>query len=261
MTASGWTWAAACRRGVAHEKADVRLQDACKCFIGATESRPLVIVVSDGSGSATFGGEGASLVCRTLTLCARQHFSSVDALPTDELLASWVDNVRELIITAASRRNLAPRDFAATLILLISSGFESVVLHVGDGCAVLKDDDTNTWIAPSWPYHGEYASTTAFVTDEPRPDTCVVRHRRPISAVSVFSDGLERLALDLKARQPFAPFFDSVIAPVVGSAFTGKDTDLSSKLDSFLGSDGVNSRSDDDKTLILAVRRCQPPPY
>jgi hypothetical protein len=73
--------------------------------------------------------------------------------------------------------------------------------------------------------------------------------------VSVFSDGLERLALDLAAKQPFAPFFDSIISPVAGSALIGKDIDLSSKLDSFLGSDGINRRSDDDKTLVLAVRR------
>jgi Protein phosphatase 2C len=256
MTAAGWTWAVACRRGVSHEEADVRLQDACKCFIGRADSKPLVIVVSDGSGSAAFGGEGASLVCRALTVSARQYFATADALPPDELLEGWLDDVRALIGGVASRRNLAPRDFAATLILFISSGLESVVLHVGDGCAVLKDEDTNTWIAPSWPYHGEYASTTAFVTDEPRPKSCIVRHLKPIAAVSVFSDGLERLALDLKARQPFAPFFDSVIAPVVGSALIGKDSELSGKLDSFLDSDGVNSRSDDDKTLVLAVRRC-----
>jgi hypothetical protein len=255
MTPAGWTWAVACRRGVSHEKANVRLQDAFKCFIAPTRSKPLVIVVSDGAGTATFGGEGASLICRTLTVCARQHFSSIDELPTNELLEGWLNHGRDLINIAASRRNLSPRDFAATLILLISSGLESVVLHVGDGCAVVKEEDTNTWIAPSWPYHGEYASTTAFVTDEPSPNTCIVRHLKSISAVSVFSDGLERLALDLKARQPFAPFFEKMIAPVVGSASMGKDTDLSSKLDAFVGSDSVNSRSDDDKTLVLAVRR------
>jgi hypothetical protein len=255
MTSAGWTWAVACRRGVSHEKSDVRLQDAFKCFIASTDSKPLVVVVSDGAGTATFGGEGASLICRTLAVCSRKYFSAADALPTDELLQAWLNEVRDIISIAASRRNLLPRDFAATLILLISSGLESVVLHVGDGCAVLKDDDTNAWIAPSWPYHGEYASTTAFVTDEPSPNTCIVRHPKSISAVSVFSDGLERLALDMKARQPFAPFFDSIIAPVVSSALMGKDLELSSKLNSFLGSDTVNSRSDDDKTLVLAVRR------
>ncbi len=255
MTPAGWTWAVACRRGLAHEKADVRLQDAFKCFIGPGQGRPLVIVVSDGAGSAAFGGESASLICRTLTVLARQYFSSVDALPTDELLGRWLDDVRTVVADVAARRNLAARDFAATLILFISSGLESVVLHVGDGCAVLKDEDTATWIAPSWPFHGEYASTTAFITDEPRPNSCIVRHPRPISAVSVFSDGLERLALDLKARQPFAPFFDSIITPVASSASIGKNVELSAKLETFLDSSSVNSRSDDDKTLVLAVRR------
>jgi hypothetical protein len=255
MMPAGWTWAVACRRGVSHERANVRLQDAFKCFIAPTRSKPLVIVVSDGAGSASFGGEGASLICRTLTVRARRYFSSIDELPTNELLEGWLNDVRNIIDIVAARRNLSPRDFAATLILLISSGLESVVLHVGDGCAVLKDEDTNTWVAPSWPYHGEYASTTAFVTDEPAPNIRIVRHTKAISAASVFSDGLERLALDLKACQPFAPFFENMIAPVIGSALMGKDADLSSKLAAFLGSDSVNNRSDDDKTLILAVRR------
>jgi hypothetical protein len=195
-------------------------------------------------------------VCRALTISTRQYFATADALPSDELLETWLDNLRQQISSVAARRNLAPRDFAATLILFISSGLESVVMHIGDGCAVLKDEDTNTWVAPSWPYHGEYASMTAFVTDEPQPNGIIVRYPKPISAVSVFSDGLERLALDLKARQPFTPFFDSVMAPVVDSALIGKDGELSGKLHSFLDSDGVNSRSDDDKTLVLAVRRC-----
>jgi Protein phosphatase 2C len=255
MMRAGWTWAAACRRGPSHEKADVRLQDAFKCFIGSAQCQPLVIIVSDGAGSAPLGGEAASLICRRLTVFTRRHFESTDALPSDELLQTWLDAIRNVIGEVAVRRNLAVRDFAATLILFISSGSESVVLHVGDGCAVLKDEDTNSWIAPSWPFHGEYASTTAFVTDEPRPNSSIVRHAGRISAVSVFSDGLERLALDLKARQPFAPFFDNIITPVAGSSSVGKDVELSNKLETFLDSDSINSRSDDDKTLILAVRR------
>jgi len=132
MTSTGWTWAVACRRGVSHEKANVRLQDAFKCFIASTQSRPLVVVVSDGAGSAPFGGEGASLVCRKLTVCTRQYFSLTDELPTDDMLAGWLSDIRNLIEVVAARRNVAARDFAATLILVISSGLESVVLHVGD---------------------------------------------------------------------------------------------------------------------------------
>src|SRR5580704_5919464 len=254
MTATSWTWAAACRRGASHVNADLRLQDAFKCFVGKGSAQPLVIVVSDGAGTAPYGGEAASLICRTLTSLIRQHFSATEELPSDETLGAWLQRARETLAAAAARRELTPRDFAATLILFISRGDETVVLHVGDGCAVVKDEATSTWIAPSWPYHGEYASTTAFITDEPL-NSCIARHSGSISAVSVFSDGLERLALDLKARQPFAPFFDRVITPVAESSFVGKDAELSGKINAFLDSESITSRSDDDKTLILAVRR------
>jgi hypothetical protein len=255
MIQAEWTWAVACRRGLSHEKADLRLQDAFKCFVAPATSKPLVVVVSDGAGTALLGGEAASLICRTISVLARRYFRSADELPSDELLNQWLGEARTAIGVAAARRNLRARDLAATLILFISSGIESVVLHVGDGCAVLKDEDTNAWVAPSWPFHGEYASTTSFVTDDPPPEVSIVRHSGRISAVSVFSDGLERLALDLKARQPFAPFFDKIIGPVTDSPSTGKDVTLSNMLESFLDSDSVNSRSDDDKTLVLAVRR------
>src|SRR5579862_8469206 len=118
MTQSGWTWAAACRRGPSHEKAEVRLQDAFKCFVASASNDPLVIVVSDGAGSATFGGEAASLICRALTVFTRNHFAAADNLPTDELLQTWLKAVRELLSATASRRNVATRDFAATLIFV-----------------------------------------------------------------------------------------------------------------------------------------------
>src|ERR1039457_5569303 len=110
MTQTGWTWAVACRRGVSHEMANVRLQDAFKCFIAPTRSKPIVIIVSDGAGSAPFGGEGASLICRALTVCTRQYFSGVDALPPDDLLERWLQDARELVNVAASRRNVEARD-------------------------------------------------------------------------------------------------------------------------------------------------------
>ena len=50
-------------------------------------------------------------------------------------------------------------------------------------------------------------------------------------------------------------FPDSIIAPVDDSEASGKDIELSGKLGSFLDGESINSRSDDDKTLVLAVRR------
>jgi hypothetical protein len=250
-----WSWAAANCRGTSHVQSGAPLQDAQKCFIAGGSLQPIVAIVSDGAGSATFGGQGAILTCRVLTLCARQHFARTDYLPTDADFEGWVDSVRDRIGVAAKTRMLALREFAATLVCVVSDGQESLIAHVGDGCAALRNSDTGSWVAPSWPDNGEYASTTFFVTDEEGPRLRLTRHGEAINALILFSDGFERLALQFSTRQPFAPLLDKIIAPVASSATSGKDVGLSQKLAAYLNSSMVNSKTDDDKSLILAARK------
>lgn len=255
MTRPAWTWAAARCRGVMHQRAGTRVQDAFACFAPQARGQPLVAVVSDGAGSTTHGGYGAALLCRCVCSQARQHFASVDSLPDVDHLRSWMQVGRQHIAAAAARRQLLLRDFAATLVLMVSDGAESRVLHVGDGCAVIRDATSGAWSAITWPDHGEYASMTYFVTDELPIRMQTAEHQGGISALALFSDGLEQLVLDLKARQPHGPFFDSMITPVASSSCAGKDRELSEKLSRFLNGAEINQRTEDDKTLILAVRR------
>ena len=106
----------------------------------------------------------------------------------------------------------------------------------------------------TWPAHGEYASTTFFVTDE-QPRISIQRRATPISALVAFTDGLERLALDFSATAPHAPFFEGVLAPICQSPVTGRDAKLSQQLARYLDSPAVNARTDDDKTLLIAALR------
>jgi hypothetical protein len=212
-------------------------------------------MVSDGAGTADLGGQGASLVCRSLTVRARQHFFRVAELPTDEEIAGWYDDTRDWIGAVALRRDRALRDFAATSVFVISTGAETVIAHVGDGCAVLRDEDLGIWVAPSWPHQGEFASTTFFVTDHEGLQLRISRHKSRISAIAVFSDGIERLALDFAARTPSQQFFDSITSPVIASESRGRDAQLSQQLKDYLGSKKINARTDDDKSLVIAVRK------
>jgi hypothetical protein len=247
-----WKWIAAAHKGTSHEKTGVRLQDAFKCFsVRADNKNIFFAIVSDGAGSASHGGEGASIVCRRMSQAARSHFLNASSIPNDETIDTWIDQARDSIFLSASKRALTPRDFAATLICVITNGEETVIAHIGDGCAVLKASDQ--WIAPSWPDHGEYASTTFFVTDEPTLKLRVTRLQKKISTIALFSDGLERLGLDFGELKPYEGFFDGVTAPLMKSSANGKDKDLSSALKRYLNSDPINSRTDDDKSLILAT--------
>jgi hypothetical protein len=136
-----------------------------------------------------------------------------------------------------------------------ASANETVVLHVGDGGAVGKPASSGEWNSLTWPEHGEYASTTFFVTDDPQPQMVLEHYRLNYAAVVAFTDGMERLVLDFAQRKPHAKFFDGIAAPVFASGLSGRDKKLSAQLGRYLDSDAVNARSDDDKTLVIAVRR------
>jgi hypothetical protein len=250
-----WTWAAASRRGSSHEKSNTRLQDAFSCFVTGENDEFFVGIVSDGAGSARFGGEGASLVCRTIGSRIRRHMRAEGRLPADDEILTWTDEVRDLLASVAQRREAELRDFASTLVCLIAGQDNFVALHVGDGCVVIRESGSDNWSAASWPEHGEYASTTYFMTDDSGLRLRISRGDKPIEAASLFSDGLERLALDFATKLPFPRFFNGVMAPVVASESVGRDGPLSAALKEYLGSPSVLARTDDDTTLILALRQ------
>jgi len=110
------------------------------------------------------------------------------------------------------------------------------------------------WESLSWPDSGEFAGTTYFVTDDAGARLRISRSSQRLDAIAVFTDGIERLALDFAQSKPFAPFFDGMMRPLAGVQIQGRSSAISEKLGSFLASETVNSRTDDDKTLILARR-------
>lgn len=251
-----WTWVSALKVGVSHVRVGTHLQDSLISFTSSARGiETFVGIVSDGAGSAKCGGEGAALVVRTLSTQLRSWFRRTDELPTSEEFAYWLDQFRDRITLVATQRALDIREFAATLVCVVSTGNETVVAHVGDGCAVLRSANDGTLIAPIWPYHGEYASTTAFVTDQPVCRLVVEHVAKVVDAVIVFSDGLERLALDFRSQLPHKPFFDLVLRPLGKLDRSGRDSELSVSLKEFLDSERINSRTDDDKSLIVALRK------
>jgi hypothetical protein len=186
---------------------------------------------------------------------ARRHIGVSGALPSETEIAAWFDATRDLIAAVAYRRSLQLRDFAATSICVLSTGLQTVIAHVGDGCAVLREVDSKRWIAPSWPRHGEYAATTYFVTDPDALRLQITPINLAIDSFAVFSDGIERLALDFATTEPSHRFFDKISAPVRAATGIGRDRELSNSLKEYLGSAAINSRTDDDKSLVVAVAK------
>jgi hypothetical protein len=118
--------------------------------------------------------------------------------------------------------------------------------QVGDGAAVAAENGVYT--ALTQPQRGEFANETFFIVmDGARPD--VYSARRRIESLALTTDGLTRIAME-KGNQPHAPFFK----PLFDFAAQAGD-EAAQQLAGFMASERVCERSDDDKTLVLAVRR------
>lgn len=242
-----WRWAAASRIGTSHLKSGTRKQDAFAATRLAFDT--FCFIVSDGAGSASHGGQGASLICRSLTANFRAWFAENENIPDDEQVMAWVDDLRDRLALVAQRRGLGLRQFAATLVLLVIKSGELLALQVGDSALVGRRD--GEWEAICWPENGEFASTTYFVTDDPEVRIRSARLALDYDAFALFSDGIENVALDHLHVQPFARFFDPMIKPVDAAAETGKLRELSAALGRYLDSASLCERTDDDKSLIL----------
>jgi hypothetical protein len=139
------------------------------------------------------------------------------------------------------------------MVLVMASQDEVVTAHVGDGAIVAHNKNDAAWTVLSEPHHGEYASTTYFVTDDPQPALRIGRHPNQFDALAAFSDGIENLVIDSATGVPSAGFFNAMAKPLYASNVIGRDNALSKSLAAFLASDRLNGRTDDDKTLIVAV--------
>lgn len=320
-----WSWASASCIGTAHRQSALPLQDAhaCRTIVPDTltdDITPwLLAIACDGAGSASHSRQGAILTCRILTQAIGRHLRMQNALPDDDLLDHWIDEARAAIGRAASARGLRTRDFACTLVLALSNGEQTLTAHIGDGGIVAHHEQTQQWQAISWPEHGEYAATTHFITDTPPSPTRMARFHEPFDALAVFTDGIERLVLDMQNRVPHAPFFGAMTTPLLDEVpvtvireayeaeaaeaaaaavapdaamaqttapastvaasgtgipqgapggpaaiasrprywtppvWQGRHHALSAQLASYLDSDAINARTDDDKTLIVAI--------
>ncbi|MGM5056037.1 PP2C family serine/threonine-protein phosphatase [Rhizobium leguminosarum] len=251
-----WRWAAARAIGTSHLKTASPCQDYACAKLFLTQDGPVMAaVVSDGAGSASLAEFGSRTVCISFLKACREFLirSTLDDLD-EEVVWDWVDAIREAINQKAKAAEARPRDFAATLVALLVAEERCVVIHVGDGAAVIKREGCDEWEVPSWPYQGEYASTTSFVTDDPQPRLEVISIEDRVAEFAVFSDGIERMVLDHVSRTPHGPFFDRMLAPLKSSLAQKVDKTLSLALRDYLDSANVCERTDDDKSLILGLR-------
>jgi hypothetical protein len=251
-----WSWVGACSTGTSHARTGAGCDDSAACVeIRSTEGDPILIaVVSDGAGSAKLSRLGSHIVTSAFCRSARIYFKKGGQASriNDDVAADWLDDIRDRIDRRAHLLGQSPKAFAATLVGVVVQRDAAAIIHVGDGACALRFRGQTEWQVPSWPAQGEYASTTYFVTDDPFPRVSVSTLVGAVDEIALFTDGLERLALDFARGEAFQRFFETMFPALRQTVAYGRQRVLSDQLRSFLDGSVVNDRTDDDKSLIMA---------
>ena len=249
-----WKYLSSSVTGTAHSDRNEPGQDYCRTGAVSFGGQDFFIgLAADGAGSTTQGGTGAEIACEALylrILSAIREGGNLSSI-TDGEIRTWVTTSREAILTRAQEDSQRLKEYACTLIGAVLSNDQAVFFQIGDGCIVTGDDSGYRTVF--WPEQGEYANTTFFVTDEEFLEHIrIERRERPPAEIALFTDGLQNLVLSFSTRSVHEGFFRPLFAALRKNPGKG-GFDLTSHLHALLSSSDVNARSDDDKTLILAV--------
>lgn len=249
-----WKFTCASVTGKAHSDRGECGQDSCSSgIIQLSDSEFFIGIAADGAGSTTDGGRGAEIACRTLyshitdTVRESGDLSCI----TDKDVRDWITASREAIIADAQERGKRLREYACTILGSVAGKDHAVFFQIGDGAIVTSSGPEYQTIF--WPEQGEYANTTFFITDEQYLDHLHVHYAGSPDEIALFTDGLQNLVLSFSQKKAHPGFFKPLFSALrkdPENGFTG----FSAQLGSFLCRDDITARSDDDKTLVLAVR-------
>jgi hypothetical protein len=150
-----------------------------------------------------------------------------------------------------------PRDVACTLIILVLDGDRLLLGQVGDGAAVVRACGRLECLTPA-PVR-EYVNEATFLVTRGSLDDLFIldREASDVTAVALMTDGLQHLGIAYPENTPFEGLFDPLFAYASEHVQAAPES-RAADVNAFLDSETVNTETDDDKTLLLAVRTTAP---
>ena len=226
----------------------------------------LVVAVSDGLGSAALSHEGSRIACSAAVDAIAEAYDAHNDMPLiaastdasvnphvryEKTLTDAFGAARDAIEREAARTNRSLREYGCTLLVAVICEEAWYGMHVGDGTIVglYADQSAKTLSVPE---NGEFINSTT-----PLTSTDYTTHMRyshgteRLAGVALLSDGVQPMCINYKTGAAYDGFFRPLQIWLAGlPSLSGVDH----ALEQFLDTPKMRQKSDDDMTLVLALR-------
>jgi hypothetical protein len=247
--------------GTSHQAVGRGCEDAHRWLVRTDGT--LLAAVADGAGSAAEAATGSQLAVQTALDVLNQRLNQAPALASAAdwqlCLTTALQTARTAIETASQSQppttTAQPgpehlRRFATTLILAAVTADWLALAQVGDGYALWRSSDNH--LQPlTQPDQDHYLNETVFLTDLDYLEQAhfSISPITNLTGLALLTDGPQLLAVNMANNYPHRPFFDPLFT------FAARPEATEAELAAFLNSARVCARTDDDKTLVLAVKQ------
>lgn len=248
-------------RAIVHSEIGTRhcqFQQPCQDYGSYRIEGDVVIgAVADGAGSAKHAEIGAKVaVENALAALSEQVMNGIATLAYADIDASaFLLDMGKQVISAlemtAQEGDYELRDLGCTLLAFIATPKWLAAAQIGDGFIVAGDCEHNTYQLLFPPDKGEFINETLFITTaNALQHMQVYAQEGHVPFICAATDGLERVAIRFQDWQPHPPFFHPFVACL--SQIESQE-ERQTYLETFLASERLNSKTDDDKTLLACL--------
>ena len=186
------------RQGARHARKDNANEDSVY-FKMLPSGRGIVAAVSDGAGSASRAKEGSHLAATYAVKRAFQAILEEEADPAFAVTTGFMAARQAIKQTAEIIPEAEMADYHCTLILVAWVDDQVAAVQVGDGAAIVESDGVCKMLTV--PQRGEYVNETFFITEPHYEQTKFTREATGITALALFTDGLQKDAVDFQHRE------------------------------------------------------------
>jgi hypothetical protein len=243
-----WHVSGGCVIGPKHAKTGGHCEDAAAWFCTGDT---LFIALADGAGSASHARVGSALAVRVaVEAMMHTHLTGrpITLQAAGQILVSLFESAQNRVCEQAALLGVKPTELSSTLITVLANPQFVLAAQVGDGAVVLGDSDSNV-VALTKPTKGEFANETRFLLGASRIDTSICTSAEfRFRYLAAFTDGVERMALQLPSGTPHPGFF----VPIFSEMGNLPESKIDKAITKFLNSPTALARSDDDKSLLVA---------